>query len=219
MITPDSFIQVLSILEKNYPLWNPPVLSFMAEMGESPYRILIATLLSLRTKDEVTTKAVHSLFNKGDTPEKILSIPLPELEKLIYPVGFYKNKAKTIHEISFQIIKDYQGKVPDNLDELLKFKGVGRKTANLVLSLGYKKPAVCVDIHVHRISNRLGIVKTDTPEKTEFALMDKLPEKIYPFINTLLVAFGQTICKPVSPFCSSCPVTSLCEKNGVDKNR
>ena len=138
---------------------------------------------------------------------------------MIYPVGFYKVKAKRIRDISRVLVKDYKSKVPDDLDELLKLKGVGRKTANLVVTLGYAKPGICVDTHVHRITNRWGYVKTKKPEETEFALRKKLPHKYWFEINGLLVAFGQGMCKPISPFCSKCTITGYCNKNGVKKYR
>ena len=209
------FIKVLEILEKEFPKWKAPVVSLMAQQTKDPFKVLISTIISLRTKDETTAKASKKLFSVASTPEEIAKLSEEEIAKLIYPAGFYKNKAKTIKEVSKIIIEKYDGKVPDKLEELLKFKGVGRKTANLVLSEGFGKPAICVDIHVHRISNRLGFVKTKTPEETEFALMEKLPEKYWNKINKLLVGFGQTICKPVSPYCSKCPVENLCKKKNI----
>ncbi len=213
------FIKVLEILEKEFPKWKAPVVSLMAQQTKDPFRILISTIISLRTKDEVTAEASKRLFSVAKTPEEIFKLSEEEIAKLIYPAGFYKNKAKTIKEISKIILEKYNGKVPNTLEELLKFKGVGRKTANLVLSEGFNKPAICVDVHVHRISNRLGFIKTKTPEETEFALMKKLPEKYWNKINKLLVGFGQTICKPVSPYCSKCPVEKFCEKVDVKKYR
>ena len=215
----EEFIKVLKILEKEFPKWKAPVVSLMAQQTKDPFRILISTIISLRTKDEVTAEASRRLFYVAKTPEEISKLSEEEIAKLIYPAGFYKNKAKTIKEISKIILEKYNGKVPDTLEELLKFKGVGRKTANLVLSEGFNKPAICVDVHVHRISNRLGFIKTKTPEETEFALMKKLPEKYWNKINKLLVGFGQTICKPVSPYCSKCPVKKFCQKVGIKNSR
>jgi endonuclease-3 len=213
------FIKVLDILEKEFPKWKAPVVSLMAQQTKDPFKVLISTVISLRTKDEVTAKASKRLFSVADTPEKILKLSEEDIQKLIYPAGFYKNKAKTIKEISKIIVEKYNGKVPDTLEELLQFKGVGRKTANLVLSESFNKPAICVDIHVHRISNRLGFIKTKTPEETEFALMEKLPQEYWNKINKILVGFGQTICKPVSPVCSKCPVENFCKKVSVKKFR
>lgn len=215
----NTFIEVLNILKEEYKNWDAPVVTFVAESSKDPYRVLISTLLSLRTKDETTTIAVRKLFPIASTPEQMIKLEQEELEKLIYPVGFYRNKAKQILQISKEILEEHNAKVPDDLETLLKFKGVGRKTANLVLSLGYKKPAICVDIHVHRISNRLGIVKTKTPEETEFSLMEQIPKEYWIIINDLLVAFGQIICRPISPHCSNCPIYELCERNNVSKSR
>ncbi|WP_457621534.1 endonuclease III domain-containing protein [Persephonella sp.] len=215
-----TFVKVLQILEKEFPKWNAPVVSLMARRdSRTPYQILISTIISLRTKDEVTAEASERLFKLADNPYDMLRLSEDEIAKAIYPAGFYRNKAKTIREISRILVEKYGGDVPDTLDKLLKLPGVGRKTANLVLALSFNKPAICVDVHVHRISNRLGIVNTKTPEETEKQLMEKVPRKYWSKINDLLVAFGQTICKPVSPYCSRCPVAHLCEKNGVERHR
>ena len=172
-----------------------------------------------RTKDEVSEVAAERLFKLGKTPQGILRLKQKEIESLIYPVGFYKVKAERIKEIANIIIKEYSTKVPDEIDELLKFKGVGRKTANLVVTLGYKKPGICVDTHVHRITNRWGYVETGTPDKTEFVLRSKLPQKYWLEINGLLVSFGQGICKPIAPICSKCKIERYCDKVGVKKYR
>ncbi len=215
-----TFLKVLDILQKEFPKWNAPVVSLMAKRDHrTPFQILISTIISLRTKDQVTAQASERLFKIAKTPEDILKLSEEEIQKAIYPAGFYKNKAKTIKEIARIIVEKYNGKVPDTLEELLKLPGVGRKTANLVLALSFGKPAICVDIHVHRITNRLGFVKTKNPEETEKQLMEKVPVKDWNRINDLLVAFGQTICKPVSPLCSKCPVEKYCEKVGVEKHR
>ena len=214
-----TFLKVLEILEKEFPKWNAPIVLLLAEKTQDPYKVLISTIISLRTKDEITAESSKRLFEKADNPYDMIKLSEEEIANLIYPAGFYKNKAKQIKQISKEIIEKYNGKVPNALEELLKFKGVGRKTANLVLSEGYGKPAICVDIHVHRICNRLGFVKTKTPEETEFKLMEKVPKEYWNKINKLFVAFGQTICKPISPICSKCPVESYCEKIGVDKHR
>ena len=215
-----TFLKVLDILQKEFPKWNAPVVSLMAKRDHrTPFQILISTIISLRTKDQVTAQVSERLFKIAKTPEDILKLSEEEIQKAIYPAGFYKNKAKTIKEIARIIVEKYNGKVPDTLEELLKLPGVGRKTANLVLALSFGKPAICVDIHVHRITNRLGFVKTKNPEETEKQLMEKVPVKDWNRINDLLVAFGQTICKPVSPLCSKCPVEKYCEKVGVEKHR
>lgn len=184
-----------------------------------PFKILISCILSLRTQDKTTGEASERLFDPAPDVAAMAKLPVTEIEKAIYPVGFYRTKARRIKEICKALIKDYNSRVPDNLDELLKFKGVGRKTANLVVTLGYGQPGICVDTHVHRISNRWGYVRTTTPDKTEFALRKKLPDEYWLKINGLLVAFGQGICKPVSPLCSICTIEKYCSKIGVTRHR
>ena len=166
-----------------------------------PYLVLIACILSLRTNDKTTYPATLRMLELGRTPEDFAKCDVKELEKAIYPVGFYANKAKQIVELSKELVEKYNSKVPESIEEMTKFKGVGRKTANLVMSRGFNKPAICVDVHVHRIFNRLGYVKTKTPEETEFALREKLPVKHWIDINTLLVNNGQNVCKPIKPMC------------------
>ena len=180
---------------------------------KNPYLVLIACILSLRTNDKTTYPATLRMLELAKTPKDMKQVKIEDLAQAIYPVGFYENKAKQIIELSKTIDEELNGKVPDEIDELVKFKGVGRKTANLVLSLGFNKPAICVDVHVHRIFNRLGYIKTKTPEETEFALRKKLPEKYWIDINTLLVTHGQNVCKPIKPKCAECPISSYCAKN------
>ncbi len=202
----NKFVENIKILREEYKKWNAPIVTLISVQTKDPYKVLISTLLSLRTKDDVTAKASYRLFEKADTPEKMIKLSEYEIQKLIFPVGFYKTKAKTIIETSQILIDKYDSKVTDSLEELVAFKGVGRKTANLVLSLGYGQDTICVDTHVHRISNRWGAVSTKTPEETEFALMDKIPKKYWSEINDLMVAFGQTICRPIGPKCFDCKV-------------
>ena len=209
----------IRILRREVPKWDTPVVTLMAETYQSPFRVLISCILSLRTQDGTTAKASHRLFAIADSPQAMVTLTVKKIEKLIYPVGFYKTKAQNIREICQVINEQYQGKVPDEIDELLKFKGVGRKTANLVVTLGYNKPGICVDTHVHRISNRWGYVKTKTPEKTEFALRGKLPKPYWIEYNNLLVNFGQHLCRPISPMCSQCPVKKFCRQIGVAARR
>lgn len=185
----------------------------------SPFKVLISCILSLRTKDGTTSAASNRLFSLADTPEDMVRFSRSKIEKAIYPVGFYRIKAVNILSICHDLIDKYDSKVPDTIDELLKFKGVGRKTANLVVTLGYRKPGICVDTHVHRITNRWGYVKTKTPEETEFALREKLPKEYWLIINDLLVTFGQNLCKPISPHCSICPIYKFCKRVGVDRSR
>lgn len=178
----------------------------------SPYLVLIACILSLRTNDRTTYPATLRMLELAKTPKEMKNVKVEDLAKAIYPVGFYENKAKQIIELSRQIDEELDGKVPDTIEELVKFNGVGRKTANLVLSQGFNKPAICVDVHVHRIFNRLGYVCTKNPEETEFALREKLPQKYWIDINTLMVTHGQNVCKPTKPKCSECPITDYCAK-------
>lgn len=182
---------------------------------QDPYKVLIACILSLRTKDETMVPASERLFALADTPKKMVALTPAMVEKLIFPVGFYKTKAITVLEISKRLLAEYDGVVPDTIDGLLVFKGVGRKTANLVVGLGYGKPAICVDIHVHRISNRLGYVQTKDPEATETALRGKLPVSFWPIINKVLVLHGQQTCRPIGPRCDVCPVANACQKIDV----
>ena len=179
---------------------------------KNPYLVLIACILSLRTNDKTTYPATLRMLELAKTPKEMKNVSVEDLSKAIYPVGFYENKAKQIIELSKIIDEELNGQVPDEIEDLIKFKGVGRKTANLVLSLGFNKPAICVDVHVHRIFNRLGYIKTKTPEETEFALREKLPQKYWIDINTLLVTHGQNVCKPIKPKCSECPIARYCAK-------
>lgn len=178
-----------------------------------PYLVLISCILSLRTNDRTTYPATLRMLELAKTPHEMKGIGVKELAEAIYPVGFYENKAKQIIELSRQIDEELGGVVPDEIEDLIKFKGVGRKTANLVLSRGFNKPAICVDVHVHRIFNHLGYVNTKTPEETEFALRKKLPVKYWIDINTLMVTHGQNVCKPIKPNCSVCPIAGHCAKN------
>lgn len=179
---------------------------------KNPYLVLIACILSLRTNDKTTYPATLRMLELGKTPKDFANCDVKELEKAIYPVGFYSNKAKQIVELSKILVEKYNSKVPDSIEELCKFNGVGRKTANLTLSLGFNKPAICVDVHVHRIFNRIGYVNTKNPDETEFKLREILPEKYWIDINTLLVTHGQNICKPQKPMCDKCPIEKFCNK-------
>lgn len=182
----------------------------MMETFHDPFKVLICCILSLRTNDLTTYPCSLRMLELGTKPEDFLNIDAETLANAIYPVGFYKNKAQQILDISRELVEKYDSKVPDSIEELVKFKGVGRKTANLVLAKGFGIPAICVDVHVHRISNRLGWVKTKTPEETEMALRKLLPEKYWLDINTILVTFGQNLCRPTKPMCAKCPVGEYC---------
>ncbi len=209
----------IRILRREVPKWEVPIVTLIAESRHSPFHILISCILSLRTQDATTAKASHRLFELADTPGEMLRLSARKIEKVIFPVGFYRVKAQSIREICRTLIKKYSGKVPDDIDELVKLKGVGRKTANLVVTLGYGRPGICVDTHVHRISNRWGYVRTKNPKETEFALRDKLPKRYWIEYNDLLVSFGQHLCRPISPVCSQCPVERYCDRVGVKAHR
>lgn len=210
---------IIKILKKELAVGAMPIVSHLAENQRDPFVILISTLLSLRTKDEVTAEATDRLFELASTPEEMLKVPVEKIAKTIYPVGFYRVKAGNIHHVCRELINRFDSRVPDDIDTLLTIKGVGRKTANLVVSLAYGEDAICVDTHVHRISNRLGYVKTKTPDETEFALREKLPRRHWIIYNTIMVAFGRKTCKPVSPLCSLCPVSKYCNRIGVGLSR
>jgi endonuclease-3 len=202
--------------ESDYPV----VSQSKRKIPDTPFVTLISCLLSLRTKDEVTAKASVQLLKKYHTPEQLSTLPLKKIESLIYPVGFYKTKARRIRELSKILLKNYNGKVPDEFDELLKLNGVGRKTANIVMVYGHKKHGYLpIDTHCHRVPNRLGWIKTKTPEETEHVLKKILPEKYWDDFNDLFVTFGQTICVPISPFCSRCPIACYCKKVRVLTSR
>lgn len=211
--------EVVKILKKELAVGEMPIVSHLAESERDPFVILISTLLSLRTKDEVTAGATDRLLALASTPEEMLKVPQDKIARAIYPVGFYRNKARGIHHVCRELIDRFNSRVPDDLDELLSIKGVGRKTANLVITLAYGKDGICVDTHVHRISNRLGYVVTKTPDETEMALRAKLPRKHWIIYNTLLVFFGRKTCKPVSPVCSTCPISRYCDRVGVTVSR
>ena len=210
---------VIRRLQRNAPRWNPTALAVLAERDRDPFRVLIACILSLRTQDTTTGPASDRLFAVAATPAAMLKLPARRIERLIYPVGFYRTKARVILGICRDLLERFEGRVPDTIDELLTLNGVGRKTANLVVTMGYGKPGICVDTHVHRISNRLGYVKTRNPEETEMALRGRLPRRYWIGYNDLLVSFGQNICLPVSPHCSRCPVRTGCPRKGVVHSR
>jgi len=210
--------EFIEILEKEVKTLTVPVIDLIAAQSKDPFKILVGTILSARTKDEVTAKAINRLFNKISDPVSLSKLSTEELEKIIYPVGFYKNKAKFLKSLPNSLAK-YDYKIPRDIETLITLPGVGRKTANLVQSMAFNIPAICVDTHVHRIVNIWGYVNTDTPLKTEMALREKLPKELWIKINSILVAFGQGICRPVSPHCSECPVKNKCPKIGIKNNK
>ena len=211
---------MLRILRREIEKWKVPAVGIVAERAaDRPFEVLVSTILSLRTKDAVTEQASRRLLSRAPTPWAIASLPIGEIEELIYPAGFYHTKAKNLKETSRLLLRDYGGRVPRDMEELLKLPGVGRKTANLVITIGYGDYGICVDTHVHRISNRWGYVKTKSPEETEYALRGKLPAKFWKTYNDLLVTFGQNLCVPISPWCSKCRVKEHCERVGVARHR
>jgi len=212
--------KVLRILRRAIRKWKVPAVGVVAEnASDRPFATLVSTILSLRTKDAVTEQASRRLLARAPTPDGIAALPVAEIEELIYPAGFYHTKARNLKETSRILLQDYGGKVPRKMEELLKLPGVGRKTANLVITVGYGGYGICVDTHVHRISNRWGCVKTKTPEETEFALRGRLPKKHWITYNDILVTFGQNLCAPVSPWCGKCPVREFCDRVGVTRHR
>lgn len=211
--------EVMALLAEAVKSWPSPAVTIVSQREGNPFKVLVSCILSLRTQDRTTGPASERLFALADTPAKMLSLSREEIERAIYPVGFYRNKAAHILAICRTLADEYDGVVPGDLDELLTFKGVGRKTANLVMTLGFGKPAICVDTHVHRICNRWGYTATKTPEETEFALRAKLPLEYWSVINDYLVTFGQNHCTPVSPRCSTCVLVSFCGKIGVSRSR
>jgi endonuclease III len=211
---------ILHTLKREIRKWKVPAVGIIADdSADRPFETLVSTILSLRTKDKVTEAASRRLLERAPTPQAISSLPVRELERLIYPVGFYRTKAANLKETCRRILDAHRGKVPRSMDELLRLPGVGRKTANLVLTLGFGDYGICVDTHVHRISNIWGYVATKTPEKTEFALRSKLPRRHWKTYNDILVTFGQNLCVPVSPWCSKCPVARQCPRIGVRRSR
>ena len=211
--------EIVRILRKEVKTLSEPSVTLVGKKWKSPFFVLISCVLSLRTRDEVTLPASERLFRSADTPQKMLTLSTAAIEKIIYPAGFYKTKAKNIKSICHDLIHRFGNKVPDDMEKLLSLRGVGRKTANLVLTEGFGKLGICVDTHVHRISNRFGYVKTKTPEETEWALRKKLPETFWIEYNALLVMWGQNICKPISPLCSKCALFQLCDRRGVGQHR
>lgn len=208
--------KIYSILSKEVVKYNVPIIELIELETKDPFKILIGTILSARTKDQVTIKASRKLFSKVNKVDDFKKLEIKEIEKLIYPIGFFHNKAKFLKELPNHIKNNI---IPDTIEELIKLPGVGRKTANLVLAVAFKKEAICVDTHVHRIMNRIGYVKTKTPFKTEMELRKILPKKYWIKINYLLVSLGQNLCRPISPFCSKCKIKKYCKKIGVKKQR
>ena len=216
MINNDNIDEVISLVKKQIEKFKAPYVTRISS-EKNPFKILVSTILSSRTKDEITKQASQRLFLKVKNPNDLIKLSIKEIEKLIYPVGFYRVKARNLKKLAEILIKDYNGKVPNSINDLIKLPGVGRKTANLVVTLGFNKYGICVDTHVHRIVNRWGYIKTKTPKETEYALRKKLPKKHWKKINSILVVFGQNICTPILPKCSSCNLNNICPKNDVKR--
>ncbi len=216
MVTNRTIHRVIRRLRQEVRRWPEPV---VGRYKADPFTTLISCLLSLRTKDATTQGASERLFRLARTPEGLLRLSRRRIEQAIYPVGFYRTKARTLQAVCRELIARFGARVPDDLDTLLTLPGVGRKTANLVVTLAFRKPGICVDTHVHRISNRWGYVRTRTPEATEAALRRKLPPQYWLAYNDLLVALGQHVCHPTSPWCSRCGVAPACAKVGVTRHR
>jgi len=218
-MTPDQFRKYWPALKRQVKTLDLPWLDQMVSSERNPFQVLISCLLSLRTQDKVTGEASQRLFRIARTPETISRLSVKRIQKAIYPVGFYRVKAQRIRDLGREIVEKYNGRVPNTIEELLLLKGVGRKTANLVVTLGYDKAGICVDTHVHRITNRWGLVKTKNPHQTEFALREILPIRYWKELNGQLVSFGQGICRPISPLCSRCRVRPVCNRVGVVQSR
>ena len=217
---PEDIPAVIKVLKEEYKRFKVPYVTEVASHQQrDPYMALVSCIISLRTKDSTTREASVRLFEKARTAGEMLRLSEKEIAGLIYPAGFYRVKAGTILDLSRRLVEAYSSKVPDTIDELVKLKGIGRKTANLVVTMGYGKPGICVDTHVHRITNRWGIVKTKTPVATEIALREAIDKRYWIELNDLLVAYGQNICTPVSPHCSVCRISALCSKVGVERQR
>src|SRR3989338_4863489 len=219
IVSSQNIDQVIAILKREMRGLPDPSVTLVGKKWKDPFLVLISCILSLRTKDETTLPASERLFRLAHTPQAMLKLEAPDIEKAIYPVGFYRTKTRVILGICRDILEKFNGRVPNDIDTLLTMKGVGRKTANLVLTEGFGLPGICVDTHVHRISNRLGYVRTKAPYDTEMMLREKLPPKYWIDYNALLVTWGQNICKPISPLCSRCGIRTFCPRKGVDKSR
>jgi endonuclease III len=204
--------KIYSVLKKELKGYTIPLAEETHIKSKKPFYVLVGTMLSARTKDQTTAKVCEKLFVKIKNTEDLLKIDLKELEQLLYPVGFYKTKSKNLKKLAEILKKEHNNKVPKTIEELITLPGVGRKTANLVLSLAYDIPAICVDVHVHRIMNRIGYIKTKNPLETEMVLREKLPTKLWIDTNTLFVILGQNICKPRNPECHRCPINKICLK-------
>jgi len=218
-LRPKDFPKAWALLKRQAKGFDTPWVEEDSKRQRDPFRVLIACIISLRTQDKVTAEASERLFQRANTPKDMLRLSPDEIASLIYPAGFYRTKGKRIFEICSELCNKYGSKVPERLEDLLNLKGVGRKTANLVISIGFGRPAICVDTHVHRIPNRWGLIDTSNPKQSEIALKTVIPKRYWIEINRYLVTFGQNICKPISPLCSRCSILEYCNRKGVFKDR
>lgn len=212
------FKEIMNELKKKYPSVDKTTLNRMRKKPD-PFKVLISCLLSLRARDENTEKVSNKLFEIATTPEEISSLKVEELEKIIFSSGHYRKKARVLQSVSNELITRFNSNVPDKKEELLSIKGIGPKTANIVLAFAFNQPVIPVDTHVHRIPNRIGWVKTKKPEQTEEELMKILPQKYWADINAIFVQFGRDICQPISPKCSICPINKYCKRVGIKRSR
>lgn len=221
MTNPKQITKILEILKKYQEGARKTTLNREAkeEKNYSPYQTLISCILSLQAKDEITEVISEKLFKEAKTPQEMLKLSKIKLEKIIFSSGYYHVKAKTIKHISQELIEKFNSKVPETREELMSIKGIGPKTANIVLAFSFNKPVIPVDTHVNRIPNRIGWIKTKTPEQSEIALMEIIPKQYWADFNGIFVLFGKTVCLPVSPFCSNCPIRNYCKRIGVKKSR
>ena len=210
--------KIMQILEKHFNFSERTTLNRMRKRPDA-FKILISCLLSLRTQDKNTEKVSKKLFAVADTPEKIIKLPTKRLEKLIFSSGHYKKKSRVLKHVSSEILKKFEGKVPKTKEELMSIKGIGPKTANIVLCFAFNKNVLPIDTHCHRLPNRLGWVKTKTPEQTEKELEKILPKRYWKEFNGMFVLFGKTVCQPISPFCSKCPISRYCKRVRVKRSR
>jgi endonuclease III len=209
--------QIYKILNKETKKYRVPVVDLIGAQTRDPFKVLVTTIISARTKDQVTMKAVKKLFSKINNYKELKILTEKQIEKLIYPAGFYHTKARHLKRLGQVLEEKFEGRIPSTIEELIELPGVGRKTANLVLAVAFNKPAICVDTHVHRIMNRLGYIKTKTPLETEMTLRKKLPKKYWTTINSIIVAFGQFLCRPINPKCEVCPIIKYCEQIKIKK--
>ena len=218
-LTKIPIVKILTILAKEVEKYDTPVAELVKVQTQDPFKILVATIMSSRTNDKTTAKVAKQLFIKINKPQDFHLYSQQQIEQMIYPIGFYKNKARYLKQLPTVLQQRFKGRIPQTIEELLELPGVGRKTANLVVSVAFDKPGICVDVHVHRIVNRIGYIKTKDPLETEMKLRKILPQRYWKRVNRVLVAYGQNLCTPLRPFCSRCKISRYCKKINVKKAR